>query len=302
MAKRKKPKIPDAKARQAEMGDALSKLEKPKTPWKILIQIGIGFAVLWVVAGMLMPYIGYWGIGVAGVLTLIALGFGLYIWRLTRKSSDIMDILKTATDAEGRDAAIAALQARGDDDVMGKLAQAQLVGQEDPKAAMAILEEIDIDKAPKLLQNDVRAQLGLMYLLHNRAKDARKLADDIKLDAQPQPKQKAMYAAVIAESFARTGKAKEAVSLLEDYDPDADGAEDYEEMRPLLYRAQMFASLQMKKRGRARTAMMRLARIDPNQLGAFMQKGTHPQVKRLAREVLEKEGFVPKQKVQMQRR
>lgn len=301
MAKRKKPKIPDAQARQAEMGDALSKLEKPKTPWKILIQIAIGFAVLWVVAGMLMPYIGYWGVGVAGVLTLIALGFGFYIWRLTRKSSDIMDILKTATDAEGRDAAIAALQARGDDDVMGKLAQAQLVGQEDPKAAMALLEEIDIDKAPKLLQNDVRAQLGLMYLLHNRSKDARKLADDIKLDAQPQPKQKAMYAAVIAESFARTGKAKEAVALLEDYDPDADGAEDYEEMRPLLYRAQMFASLNMKKRGRARTAMMRLARIDPNQLGAFMQKGTHPQVKRLAREVLEKEGFVPKQKVRMQR-
>ena len=283
------------------MGEALANMEKPKTPWKLLIQIGIGFAVLWVVAGMLMPYIGYWGVGVAGVLTLIALGFGIYIWRLTRKSSHIMDILKTATDAEGRDAAIAALQARGDDDVMGKLAQAQLVGQEDPKAAMALLEEIDIDKAPKLLQNDVRAQLALMYLLHNRSKDARKLADDIKLDAQPQPKQKAMYAAVIAESFARTGKAKDAVSLLEDYDPDGDGSDAFGEMRPLLYRAQMFAALNMKKKGRARTAMMRLARIDPNQLGAFMQKGTHPQVKRLAREVLEKEGFVPKQKVRMQR-
>ena len=283
------------------MNDALTNLEKPRTPWKILIQIAVGFAVLWVVAGMLTPYIGYWGLGVAGVLTLVALGFGFYIWRLTRKSSDIMEILKGATDADGRDAAIAALQAKGDD-VMGKLAQAQLVGQEDPKAAMAILEEIDIDKAPKLLQNDVRAQLALMYLLHNRAKDARKLAEDIKLDAQPQPKQKAMYAAVIAESFARCGKVKEANELLEDFDPDGDGADAFGEMKPLLYRAQMFASLRDKKRGRARTAMMRLAKIDPNQLGAFMQKGTHPDVKRLAREVLEKEGYVPKQKMQFQRR
>ena len=296
MAKRKKPKLPE----RADMSEALANLEKPKTPWKVLIQIGIGFAVLWVLAGMLTPYIGYWGLGVAGVLTLVALGFGIYIWRLTRKSSDIMDILKGATDAQGREAAIAALQAKGDD-VMGKLAQAQLVGQEDPKEAMRILEEIDIEKAPKLLQNDVRAQLGLMYLLHNRAKDARKLADDIKLDAQPQPKQKAMYAAVIAESFARTGKAKEAAALLEDYDPDGEGGDAFEEMKPLLYRAQMFTALRTKKRGRARTAMMRLARHDANQLGAFLQKGTHPEVKRLAREVLEKEGFVPKQKMKVQR-
>ncbi|MAQ17039.1 MAG: hypothetical protein CMN30_19880 [Sandaracinus sp.] len=300
MAKRKKPQLPDADARRAEMNEALANMEGPKTPWKLIVQIGIGFAVLWVVAGMLTPYIGYWGLGVAGVLTLIALGFGVYIWRLTRKSSDIMQILKGATDAEGRDAAIAALQAKGDD-VMGKLAQAQLVGQEDPKEAMRVLEEIDLEKAPKLLQNDVRAQLGLMYLLHNRAKDARKLADDIKLDAQPQPKQKAMYAAIIAESFARTGKVKEANDLLADYDPDAAGSDEFAEMKPLLYRAQMFAALRDKKRGRARTAMMRLAKLDPNQLGAFLQKGTHPEVKRLAREVLEKEGFVPKQKVQMRR-
>ena len=48
-------------------------------------------------------------------------------------------------------------------------------------------------------------------------------------------------------------------------------------------------------------AGMQTRYTDPTQLGAFLQKGTHPEVKRLAREVLEKEGFVPKQKVQMRR-
>ena len=296
MAKRKKPSLPE----RANVGEALQQLERPKTPWKIIAQIAFAFVVIWVLAGMLTPYIGYWGLGVAAVLTVAALGFAFYIWRLTRKSAAIVDILKGATDDQGRAAAIAALQEKGDD-VMGQLARAQLVGQEDPKQAMSILEGIDIEKAPKILQNDVRAQLALMYLLHNRAKDARGLADEIKLDAQPQPKQKAMYAAVIAESLARTGKPAEAIELLKDYDPDASGA-SYDEMKPLLYRAQMFASLRAKKRGRARTAMMRLAKLDANQLGAFLQKGSHPEVQRLAKEVLQKEGYVPKQQVKMRMR
>ncbi len=281
-----------------DVGDTLSQLEQPKFNWKIMAQIGLGFAVLWVLAGMLTPYAGIWGLVVAGVLTLLAIGFGVYIWRLTRKSAAIVDILKGATDDAGRAKAIAALSAQGGD-AMNEMARAQLVAQQDPKEAMTILEGIDIDKAPKLVQNDVRAQLGLMYLLHNRAQDARRIADDIKLDAQPQPKQKAMYAAVMGEAFARTGKEDEAAELLEDYDPE-DSA--YAEVAGLLYRAQIFVALKQRKKGRARTAMMRLAKQDANQLGAFLQKGTHPDVKRLAMEVLRKEGFAPKQKVQFKMR
>lgn len=279
------------------MAEALSGLDRPAFRWKIFAQIGVGFVVLWVLAGMLTPYIGMWGLGIAGVLTVIALGFGVYIWRLTRKSAAIVDILKGATDDEGRAKAIAALGAQGGD-AMNEMARAQLVAQQDPKEAMAILEGIDIAKAPKLVQNDVRAQLGLMYLLHNRAKDARKLADEIKLDAQPQPKQKAMYAAVMGESMARTGSEAAAAALLEDYDPTD---EAYAEVAGLLYRAQMYVAMRQKKKGRARTAMMRLAKQDPNQLGAFMQKGTHPDIKRLAMEVLRKEGYAPKQKMQFKR-
>ena len=196
MAKKNKPKLPEKR----DMSEALSKMEQPKLRWKTIAQIGLAFGVVWLIAGMLMPYIGIWGLVAAGILTAIALGFGFYIWRLTRKSSAIMDILKGATDDEGRKRAIQALQAGGGGDAMSKMAEAQLVAQEDPKEAMVILEGIDIDKAPKLVQNDVRAQLGLMYLIHNRVSDAAPLADQITIGAQPQPKQKAMYAAVVSEA------------------------------------------------------------------------------------------------------
>ncbi len=293
--KQNKPKMPEKR----DLGDALANMEQPKFNWKIVAQIGVAFLVVWVIAGMLTPYIGIWGLVIAGVLTAAAVGFGLYIWRLTRKSGAIMNILKGATDEEGRKKAIAALQAQGGgSDAMAKMAEAQLVAQEDPKAAMATLESIDIAKAPKLVQNDVRAQLGLMYLLHNRSQDAASLADQITIDSQPQPKQKAMYAAVMSEAWARTGRADEAAKLLEDYDAEDDAFED---MRALLYRAQVFVWLKKKKRGRARTAMMRLARIDANQLGGFLQKGVHPDAKRLAMEVLQKEGYAPKQRVQYRR-
>ena len=66
----------------------------------------------------------------------------------------------------------------------------------------------------------MRANLGLLYLMHGRAKDARKLADDIRLDRQPNAKAKGMYAAVCAEAFARTGKADEAMKLLDTYKAD----------------------------------------------------------------------------------
>ncbi|MEZ4251092.1 MAG: tetratricopeptide repeat protein [Polyangiales bacterium] len=246
--------------------------------------------MVWVIAGMLSTWIGIWGFVVAGVLTLVVLGFGLYVWRLMRKSSAIVDILKSAQGERAAKAAIAALSDKGSNDVMAAVAQAQLVAQEDPKEAVRILEGIDLKKAPKLLQNDVRAQLALMYLVQNRTQDARPLVDEIKLDGQSQPKQKALYAAVMAECWARTGKESEAVKVLEDYSPEDP---EYGEVSAFLWRAQVFTWLKMKKKGRARTAMMRLAKIDPNQLGAFVQKGAHPELKNLAMEVLQREGLVP---------
>ena len=293
---RKKEKV---SLQRRDPAEALSKLEKPRTNWKVIAQIALGVAVVWVIAAMMVQYVGYWSLGVVGVLTLALLGFGFYVWRLSRKSSDIVDILKTATDKEGRAAAIEQLKAKSKGegkDALNALAQSQLVAQDDPAAAMKILEGIDFEKAPALVQDDIRANLTLMYLVHGKARDARKIADEIQLDRQPQAKAKAMYAGVVAEAFARTGKAEEARKLLETFD-----ASDptFQDVRAILLRAQVHTFIATKKKGRARKAMDELARVDPNMVASFIQKGNRPELSQMARVVLSQAGVIPKQKVRM---
>jgi hypothetical protein len=270
-------------------------VERPRIKWKTIASIAAGFVVLWVIAFMVEPWVGYWGAAVAGVLTLVAAGFGIYVWRLTRKSSAIMDILQGATDAEGRKAALQRLEAQsgGGKDAINALARAQLVAQEKPSEAMGILEGIDLKKAPAVVQDDVRANLAMLYLLNNRARDARELADEVRLDRQPQAQAKAMYAAVIAESQARTGQASEAKKLLETYDATDP---EYGQAGNMLLRAQVYTFTATKNRGLARKAMERLAMRDPNMLAAFAQKGTHPEISKMARQLLGKTGMLPKQR------
>jgi hypothetical protein len=164
---------------------------------------------------------------------------------------------------------------------------------------MEILEAIDINKAGAMAEDEVRSNLAYLYLVHNRPKDARPLVDKLKLDRGPSTKVKAMYAAVTAETFARTGSAAEAKKIVESY-----RADDPEvgELAPMLLRAQVFTFFGTKNRGLARNAMRSLAIVDPNHLAAFMQKGTGADMQAMAREVLTELNYAtrPKQKVQRQ--
>lgn len=296
-----KPK-PQITAAPKDIGEALDQVEQPTMNWKVLGLVGLALAVLWVIAGILQPNIGYVGFIVAGALTLVALGFLIWVWRLTRKSADIANILKGATDKESRLAALEQLRARqtpGGKDALNAIAQSQLVAQENPSEAIRILEAIDLNKAPALVQDDVRANLAMFYLMTGRARDARALADDIRLDRQAQARAKAMYAAVVAESFARTGKADEARKLLETFDP---GDKEFGQVSGMLLRAQVYTYTATKKRGRAREAMERLLQVDPNMVAAFVQKGQRPEVARLAKQVLAGAGALPKQKMRVRTR
>jgi len=286
--------------KRPEASDQLAQLERPGVKWKTIAQVGVGFVVLWVVAAMLQPWVGWWGIGGAGVLTLVAAGFGLYIWRLTRKSAAIVDILKGATDAEGRKAALEKLgSAKGaGKDALNALARAQPVAQESPGKAIEILEEVDLKKAPAVVQDDIRANLALMYLLNNRVRDASDLVEDLRLDRQPQAKAKGMYAAVMAETYARTKKADEAKKLLETYDPDEP---EYGEVKAMLFRAQVYTFTATKNRGLARKAMEKLLWADPNMVAAFAQKGQHPELTKMAKQLLNKSGAIPKQRRRVMR-
>ncbi|MBW2464827.1 MAG: hypothetical protein JRH11_24470, partial [Deltaproteobacteria bacterium] len=287
MAKKPKPAAKDP-------NKALAEMERPQVRWKTVALFGLGFVVFWALAIGMMPWTGYWGLGVAGVLSLVAAGFAIYMWRLTKKSQGIVDILKSATDAEGRKAALEQLDEKLEKgDAMAALAKAQLVAQEKPGDAIKVLEGVNIDKAPAAIRDDVRANLGLLYLMHGRAKDARPLADAITFQNQPQPKAKAMYAAVVAEAFARTGKAPEAKNLLETY-PATDPA--YGEVGAMLYRAQVYTFMATKNRGLAKKAMEALGGMDPNMVAAFVGKGNKPEIQKMAKQVIQGLGMMPKQK------
>jgi hypothetical protein len=280
-----------------DTAQALEQIEQPKMNWKVLGLIGLALGVVWVISGILQPTIGNVGLIFAGVLTVVALGFLIWVWRLTRKTPHIAATLKGATDKEGRIAALEQLRARqtpGGKDALNAIAQAQLVAQEEPGEAIRILEGIDIKKAPGMVQDDVRANLAMFYLMTGRARDARELANEMRLDRQPQAKAKAMYAAVMAESLARTGEGDEARKLLETYDPKD---KEFGQISGMLLRAQVYTYTATKKRGRAREAMEQLLEVDPNMVAAFVQKGTRPELSRLAKQVLASAGALPKPKM-----
>ena len=296
----KKGKIPKPKS----PAEGIADIEKPTIKWRTIGMIVAAFAVLWVTAFMILGYsedgvFGYVVVGVVATLTLVAIGFGIYIYRLTQKSRGIVDILAQATDAEGRKRAIEQLEAGDSSDAMNALARAQLVSREKPMAAIKILEEIDIDKAQAVVQDDVRANLGFLYLMNGRAKDARKLADNLRLDRQPNAKAKAMYAAVCAEAFARTGKPEEAHKLLETYDAHDP---EFKDVKGMLLRAQVYCYLKLKKRGRAEAAMKQLAEVDPNMLAPWIGKRVRPEIKKMAERSLRALGVAPKMQMKIQRK
>ena len=226
-------------------------------------------------------------------------GFAGYLYNLTRKSRRLVEIMRSATDEAGRKAAIAQLGEVKGNDAMTALARAQLVARDDPKEAMEILERIDIGKAGPQAEDEVRSNLAYMYLIHNRPKDARPLVDKLRLDRQPQAKAKAMYAAVSAETLARTGDPAEAKKLLETYRADDP---EYGEIVIMLLRAQVFTFMATKNRGLARRAAMALAERDPNMLAPFLGKGTSPEMQTMAREVLSEVGYATRQKMKVQRK
>lgn len=274
--------------------EALAQIETPQIKWTVIAQIAGGLAVLWVTAFMAVPWISYVGVGVVAAITLAAIGFGIYVYRLTQRQRSILQIMKSATDDAGRKKALEELGEGGKSDAMRAVAKAQLLAATDPAEAQRVLEEIDIKKAPMVVQDEVRAQLALLYLRHHKVREARALADEIRLDRQPQPKAKAFYASVMAESFARTGKAEEAKNLLDTYSAD-DPA--FAEIRPMLLRAQVFTCFQLKKRGLAKKAMDTLADVEPGMVAAFTLKGTPPEIIQLARQTLAQAGFAPKMKI-----
>lgn len=295
MAKPKKLPLPTAASNEGAQ-QALAGVETPGIKWSVVGQIAAALVALWVFAYLLMPYIGYVGLVGVGVLTVVAIGGGLYLYNMAMKSRRVVELLKSATDDASRRAAIEQLSSGKGNDALEALAKAQLVARDDPKEAMTILEGIDLAKAGVMAEDEVRSNLAYLYLVHNRAKDALPLVEKLKLDST-QAKAKAMYAAVKAETLARTGNAAEAKKIVEAFNADDP---ELGEMSLMLLRAQVFTFFGTKNRGLAKKAMLGLAARDPNHLAPFMMKGGTTEMQTMARDVLAELNYAvrPKQKVQ----
>jgi Tetratricopeptide repeat len=224
------------------------------------------------------------------VAVLTALLLGVIGWALLqlRKQRGLVGLLRGAADSpEARREALAKLDAQKDANTpVNVFARAQLMSADDPKAALKLLESVGIAKFHAAMQDDVALLLAQLYLGTGRTQDARKAADTINVDNPERKEIRAMAAAIVSEAWARTGKPKEALALLDTIElPKKDSAQIATQIRVV----RVFAKFAANQRGPARTELQQLADEDVNNLGRFLmpQFRVHPELQKLARAVLE---------------
>ncbi len=272
---------------------------------QMFVRLGIPLLVVWVVGILIAGFVTspVWigvSLGVPGALTVAALG--LVIWTLgqAKKAQGVVGILSGIKDDDDRKAALDKLDAvnKKGKDTAAIFAKAQLLMQDDPRAALTTLETINLDKVMAPIADEARGQRAMIHLMLGEVTPARDLVDDIELKRQQEPKSRAMLGAVISEAWARSRQAKKAVDTLALFD-----AEDpeFEQVRPQLYRAQAYAFAYTNKIPQMRRALRKLVEQDPRMLGGFMMKRTHPLLQKEAKQMLERSGAMPRKMV-VQRR
>lgn len=252
---------------------------------KALIIIAVVLAVVWaftINTGSMVLTI------IVGVLTAIVVGVLLWAFRMIRKQQGIVGLLQGATTSpEARRDALAKLTERKDaGEPTNVFARAQLLAADDPKAALALIEPMDLKAFPPQMQDDVALLKAQLYLGFGRTQDARKAADSMNLDNPARKDMRAYAASVVAEAWARTGKPKEAIELIETIEPPKQNAEQIMLQARV---ARVFARFAANQRDRARTELKELADEDVNHLSRFLapQFRVHPELQKLARRVLE---------------
>jgi hypothetical protein len=226
---------------------------------------------------------------VAGVLTAVLAGIVLWLLRFIRKQRSTHSLLQGAiTSPEARREALAKLSegkdARSPTNVF---ARAQLIAaDDDPQGALELLGTIELKSYPPAMQDDVSLLQTQLYLRLGRTADARKSADVMNLDNPQRKEIRALAASIVAEAWARTGKPKEALALLDTIELPK---KDSEQIALQIRVARVFARFAANQRGPARAELVALADDDFNQLGRFIQPQfrVHPELQKLARSVIE---------------
>jgi hypothetical protein len=283
----KKKKLEEAAPE--EPAEAPAPPEMPSTVQAIgkkrLIWIGVIVAAVWAFAiqtGSQILMI------VIGALTVVLAGLLLWAWRVITKQRRTVDLLRgSVASPEARKDALAKLEAGKDADApINLFARAQLMAADDPKGALALLTPVELKTFPPAMQDDVSLLKTQLYLGLGRTADARKSADAINLDNPDRKEMRALGASIVAEAWARTGKWKDALALLDTVEVPK---KDAEQIALQMKFARVFARFASGNRTAARNELVALADQDVNLLGKFVmpQFRVHPELQKLARRVLE---------------
>ena len=229
-----------------------------------------------------------WVLIVVGALTLVLIGVILWALRTIRKHKGTMSLLQGAVASpEARKDALAKLsEAKDASSPTNVFARAQLMAPDSPQGALQLLGTIELRSYPPAMQDDVSLLRTQLCLGLGRTQDARKAADGINLDNPQRKEVRALSASIVAEAWARAGKPKEALALLDTIEVPK---KDAEQIALQIRVARIFARFAANQRGQARTEMVALADEDVNHLGRFVmpQFRVHPELQKLARSVAE---------------
>ncbi|HLL21543.1 MAG TPA: tetratricopeptide repeat protein [Kofleriaceae bacterium] len=250
---------------------------------KQLVIIGVVVALAWAFAintGSTVLLV------IVGVLTALVGGVMFYAFRMLSKQRRVVSLLQAgAASPEGRKDALAKLEASKDANSPTSIfARAQLMADGDPKGALQLLESTELKVFPGPMQDDVSLLKAQLYLTFGRSQDARKAVDSMNLDNPQRKEVRSFAASITAEAWARTGKSREALALLDTVVLPKDNREAIELQCRI---ARVFAQFAANKRNLARQELVALADEDPNYLGRFVapQFRVHPELQKLARTV-----------------
>jgi hypothetical protein len=223
---------------------------------KNLIIIGVVVALAWAFAintGSMVLMI------IVGVLTALVAFVLAWAFRAIRKQQRMIKLLQGATNADARREALARLSEGKDAGSPTNLfARAQLLASDDPKAALALLEPLELRTVPPAMQDDVALLKMQLFLGFGRTADARKCADSMNLDNPTRKEVRALSASLVAEAWARTGKSKDALALLETIEVPKQNAE---QIRVQMRVARTFAKFAGGSRQAARNELSALANV-----------------------------------------
>ena len=300
------PKKVDPKQAREEALAAAKKRQLPADPLSAVnlrslgLRIGIPLLILWAASFAIQSWIPK---AVVGVITLALAGLAVWAIRYAKRSRAVAELVRdTGDSAEARKEAIEKLESDfKKDDTAAIFAKAQLQLQEDPRAALATLETIKLEKVMAPVADEARAQRGMIHLMLGETEEARLLCDKIDMSRHKEPKTRATMAAIVGEAWARTGQAKKAVELLETFDPADD---TYKELAPQLLRARAFAYAWASNTKQMKQTLRRMSQLNPQYLTGFITKkkhamgvsprGVHPMLEKEAFEMVSRSGLAPR--------